>query len=169
MTNITTISGGDGLPGCCGVEGVYRQDGLWALSEDGFDDGEDAALFFFRGKRCSVRTSGFAAAVEDVGAFVEHSESVLYGAVGRAVGRVEVAAVGEAVGRDVQDAHDEGALAKRECAGAEVPVEVWPRGERHGNNSVRQLRVAAGITGPISGLPPDVQTCRLESAIPRMF
>ena len=81
-------SSGDGMPGCCGVEGVYGQDGLWALFEDGFDGGEDAGLFFFRGQRCRVRTGGFAAHVEDVGAFVEHLESVCYGAVGRAVGRV---------------------------------------------------------------------------------
>ena len=124
-------SGGDGLLGSGGVEGVYRQDGLGALSEDGFDDGEDAALLFLRGKRSGIGASGFAADVEDVSAFVEHLEGVSYGAVWRAVGGVKVAAVGEAVGSDVEDAHDEGSLAERECTGAKVPVEVLSRGKGH--------------------------------------
>jgi hypothetical protein len=38
------------------------------------------------------------------------------------VGRVEMAAVGKGVGRDVEDAHNEGSLTEREGAGAEVPV-----------------------------------------------
>ena len=39
-----------------------------------------------------------------------------------ALGGVEVAAVGEGVGGEVEDAHDEGSGAEREGAGAEVPV-----------------------------------------------
>ena len=61
------------------------------------------------------------------------------GAVGGVLGGVEVAAVGEGVGRDVEDAHDEGSLAEREGAGAEVPVEVGARCEGHGKISVGQL------------------------------
>ena len=51
-----------------------------------------------------------------------------------------MAAVGEGVGRDVEDAHDDGALAKRESAGAEAPVEAWARDERHEGILVSGLR-----------------------------
>ena len=47
-------------------------------------------------------------------------------------GGVKEAAVGEGVGRDVEDAHDEGSLAKREGAGAEVPVVMAAGREGHG-------------------------------------
>jgi hypothetical protein len=47
-----------------------------------------------------------------------------------------VAAVGEGVGGDVEDAHDEGSLAEGKGSGAEAPVEMGTgalaRGEGHG-------------------------------------
>jgi hypothetical protein len=55
-----------------------------------------------------------------------------YGSGRLVLRRVEVAAVGEAVRGDVEDAHEEGAPAEREGASAEVPVEVWAGGEGHG-------------------------------------
>ena len=55
-----------------GVEGVDGEDGFGMLFEDGFDDGEDAGLLFFGGEWGGVGAGGFAADVEDVGAFVEH-------------------------------------------------------------------------------------------------
>jgi hypothetical protein len=57
---------------------------------------------------------------------------VVYGSGGGVSGRVEVAAVGEAIRGDVEDAHEEGAPAEREGASAEVPVEVWAGREGHG-------------------------------------
>jgi len=125
-------SGLDGAAGCGGVEGVDGEDGLGAVFEDGLDDGEDAGLFFFWGERGGVGTGGFAADVEDVGAFVEHGDGLGEGAFGGVLGGVEVAAVGEGVGRDVEDAHDEGSLAEGEGAGAEVPVEGRASDEGHG-------------------------------------
>ena len=122
----------DGALGCGGVVGVDREDGLRTLLEDGFDDGEDAGLFFFGDERGGVGAGGLAADVEEVGAFVEHLEGVGYGSGRLVLRRVEVAAVGEAVRGDVEDAHEEGAPAEREGASAEVPVEVWAGGEGHG-------------------------------------
>jgi len=114
-----------------GVEGVDGEDGIGSLSEDGFDDREDAGLLLFSGERSRVGPSGFAADVEDVRAFVEHLEGVGDGADRGVFGRVEVATVGEGVGRNVEDAHEDGSLAQGKGAGAEVPVEVWARREGH--------------------------------------
>ncbi len=125
-------SGFDGAARGGGVEGVDGEDGFGALLQDGCDDGEDAGLLFFGGERRGVGAGGFAADVEDVGAFVEHFYGLGEGAFGGVPGRVEVAAVGEGVGRDVEDAHDEGSLAQREGAGAEVPVVMAAGGEGHG-------------------------------------
>ena len=101
-------------------------------SQDGFDDRQDAGLLFGGGERSGVGAGGFAADVEDVGALVEHLERLGEGALRGMLGRVEVAAVGEAVGGDVEDAHDERSLAEREGSGAEMPVEMGTAGERHG-------------------------------------
>ena len=79
--------------------------------QDRFDDGEDAGLFFVGGERCGVGAGGFAAEVEDGGAFVEELEGLGEGSLGCVVRRVEVAAVGEGVGCDVEDAHDDGSRA----------------------------------------------------------
>ena len=125
-------SGGDGALGGGGVVGVDREDGLRALLQNGFDDREDAGLFFFGSEGGGVGAGGFAADVEEVGSFVEHLEGVIDGAGGSAFAGVEVAAVGEAVRGDVEDAHEEGAPAEREGASAEVPVEVWAGREGHG-------------------------------------
>ena len=42
-----------------------------------------------------------------------------------------MAAVGEGVGRYVEDAHDDGALAEREGPGADIPIEAWARSKGH--------------------------------------
>ena len=129
-------SGFDGELGGAGVEGVYREDGFGFCFENGFDDGEDADLLFAGGEGGGVGAGGFAADVEDVGSFVEHLKGLGYGSVGGVFGGVEVAAVGEGVGCDVEDAHDEGSLAEGKGSGAEAPVEMGTgalaRGEGHG-------------------------------------
>jgi hypothetical protein len=56
------------------------------------------------------------------------------------LGGVEVAAVGEGVGCDVEDAHDESARAQRESAGSQAPVEAGTREEGHED----QCRTVAG-------------------------
>ena len=48
-----------------------------------------------------------------------------------ASGGVELASVGEAVGGEVEDGHDEGAGAEREGSGAELPVVGGACGEGH--------------------------------------
>jgi len=105
-------SGFDGAAGGGGVEGVDGEDGLGALLQDGLDDGEDAGLFFFGGERGGVGAGGFAADVEDIGALVEHGDGLGEGSFGGVLGGVEVTAVGEGVGGDVEDAHDEGSPAE---------------------------------------------------------
>jgi hypothetical protein len=125
-------SGFDGEAGGGGVEGVDGEDGLGAVFEDGCDDGEDAGLLFVGREWGGVGAGGFAADVEDVGAFVEHRECLREGSFGGVPGGVEEAAVGEAVGGDVEDAHDERPLAQSEGAGAEAPVEAGAGGEGHG-------------------------------------
>jgi hypothetical protein len=101
------------------------------LLQDGCDDGEDARLFFFGGERGGVGACRFTADVENVGAFVEEVERLGNGSFGGVLGGVEVAAVGKGVGRDVENAHDEGSLAQSEGAGAEMPVMMAARREGH--------------------------------------
>jgi len=116
-------SGFDGEAGGGGVEGVDGEDGVEAFAaaffEDGGEDGEDAGLLFFGGDWGGVGAGGFTAEVEDVGAFVEDAE----GASDGFVGGFELAAVGEAVGGEIEDGHDKSAGAESEGAGAETPVE----------------------------------------------
>ena len=121
------------------MEGVYGEDGAGPFFQDGCDDGEDAGLFFVGGEGGGVGAGGFAADVEDVCAFVEHLYGLGEGAFGDVFGRVEEAAVGEGVGGDVEDAHDDGSLAESEGAGAKMPV-VMAAGEGHG----RILRAGVG-------------------------
>ncbi len=99
------------------VIGVDGEDGLWASFADGFEDGKQARLLFSRGDRLGVGPGGFGADIKDAGAAVENSEAVLDGGVEVE----ELAAIGEAVGGDVEDAHDEGAFAQLERAGAKSP------------------------------------------------
>ncbi len=163
-------SGFDGMASCAGVEGVDGEDGFGALFEDGFDDGEDAGLLFVGSERRGVGAGGFAADVEYVGALVEHGEGLGEGAFGGMLGRVEVAAVGEGVGCDVEDAHDEGSLAEGEDAGAEMPVEARSSDEGHGKISVGQLQAWADATGKVaastSSLPVELLAVRLRTCRP---
>lgn len=115
-------SGFNGVTCSVCVEGIDGEDGFGALLQDGLDDGEDAGLLFAGGERGGVRAGGFAADVENVGAFVEHGEGLREGSFGGVLGGVKVAAVGEGIGCDVEDAHDEGARAEGKGAGVEVPV-----------------------------------------------
>ena len=89
-------------------------------------------MFFFRGEWTGVRTGRFAAEVNDVGAFIEHPEGLGDGSLWGVLGRVVEATVGEGVGRDVEDAHDQSALAECESASAKMPVVTDARSERHG-------------------------------------
>ncbi len=58
---------------------------------------------------------------------VEEIEGAGKGALRSVGGGVEVAAVGEGVGGDIEDAQDEGSAAESEGAGAEAPVEDGAR------------------------------------------
>ena len=97
-------SGGEGGAGDGGFHGVDGEEGA-GLGADGADDGDDAADFFFGGDGFGAGAGGFATEVEDFGAFGEEVEGVFDGAAGIE----EAAAVGEGVGGDIDDAHDEGA------------------------------------------------------------
>jgi len=148
-------SGFDGKAGGGGVEGVDREEGFGTLLQDGGNHGKDTGLLLFGGERCGVGASGFAADVEDVGAFVEHLDGLSEGPFGSVLGGVKVTAVGEGVGGDVKDAHDEGSPAESEGAGAEAPGVLAAGGKGHGGI----LSVAA-----TSYLPIQMRTCRPGSA-----
>jgi hypothetical protein len=123
--------GFDGVLRGAGVEGVDGEDGLGSLFEDGFDDGKDAGLLLVGRERGRVGAGGFAADVEDLRAFVEHFHRLGQCSFWSILRRVEVATVGEGIRRDVEYAHDDGALAQGESAGAEAPVEAWAGSESH--------------------------------------
>ena len=122
----------DGAAGSGRVVGVDGEDGGGALFQQGFDDREDAGLLFFGRERSGVGARGFAAEVEDVGAFIQHAEGLRDGSFGSVFGGIVEAAVGERVRRDIEDAHDEGSLAERKGACAEMPVMMSAGGEGHG-------------------------------------
>ena len=124
-------SGLDGAVGGGGVKGVDGEDGGGLFFEDGLEDGEDAGLLFVWGERRGVGAGGLAADVEDVGALFEELEGLGYGSFGGVLRGVEVASVGEGVGCDVEDAHDDGSLAQCEGAGAEMPVVMAAGREGH--------------------------------------
>ncbi len=105
-------SGFDGKASGGRVVSIDGEDGGGPLLQKGFDDREDARLFFFGRERDGVGASGFAAEVEDVGAFIEHAEGLRNGSFGGVFGGIVEATVGEGVRRDVEDPHDEGAMAK---------------------------------------------------------
>lgn len=125
-------AGLDGETGGGGVVGVDGKDGVGAGFEDGAEGRENAGLFFFREDGRGVGAGGFAAKIEYVRAFVQH----LQGVGDRSIQCEEIAAVGEGVGCEVEDAHHEGARAEREGAGAEMPLEVGAGGrtERGGEH-----------------------------------
>lgn len=95
--------GGEGGAGDGGFHGVDGQQGA-GLAADAFEDGNDAADFFLGRDGLGTGAGGLAPDVEDVGALGEETQSVLDGAAGVK----EMATVGEGVGGDVDDAHDEG-------------------------------------------------------------
>jgi len=103
---------------CAGVEGVDGEDGFGSLFQDGCDNGENAGLLFVLCKRSGVGAGGLAADVEDAGAIVKQFDCLREGAFGRVLGGVEVATVGEGVGCDVQDAHDDRSPSQSEGARA---------------------------------------------------
>ncbi len=113
-------AGGDGGASGFGFICINREHRFGTVAENGFDDGEDAVLLLLGAdgivgaEFLGAGAGGFAADVDEVGALIEHGEGVLDGGV-----RVEKrAAIGERVGGDVEDAHDEGALAEWQGAGA---------------------------------------------------
>jgi len=150
-------SGFDGAACGGGVEGVHGEDGAGLCFEDGFDGGEDAGLLLVGAEGRGVGAGGFAADVEDGCTFVEHLERLLEGSFGRVVGGVEEAAVGEGIGRDIEDAHDDGSLAEGDGTGAEVPVMMTAGDEGH----VEILAVSCR-TGPlrVGRSLRDTCTCR---------
>ena len=74
-----------------------------------FDDGNDAAQFLGERHGAGAGAGGFAADVENVGAFSGEPQAVGDGARGGVV----LAAIREAVGRDIDDAHDTGAIKRQ--------------------------------------------------------
>lgn len=114
-----------------GMVSVDGEDGTGFLVEDRLDHRQNAGLLFVGSKRNSVGAGRFAADIEDLGPVVEHLECLDEGALRCMLGRVEVAAIGEAVRRDIQDAHDQSVLAKHERSVARVPVEMGAANEGH--------------------------------------
>ncbi len=109
------------------VVGVDGEDGVGAGGADGVEDGKEAGLLLGGRERLGVGAGGFRADIKDVGAAVEEVEAVFDGEVGGE----ELAGVREAVGGDIEDAHNEGALAQVEGAGAEAPGVPGARAEGH--------------------------------------
>ena len=73
--------------------------------------------FLGRGDARRIRARGFRAYVDDVGALFLHMHGVREGAI-----RIQVfAAIGERIGRDVQHAHDQRALAELQLAAFDFP------------------------------------------------
>ncbi len=114
-------AGAEGGAGGGGMIGVDGEDGFGTELEDAVEDGEQAGLLFFGGDGRGVGAGGLGAEIEEVGAVVEELKRVGDGGL---VGEEE-AAVGEAVGRDVDDAHHQRARPEGKDSGAQTPEEDW--------------------------------------------
>ena len=111
------VEGGAGRRGVAGVDGDRQRE---AFGAECGDDRDDAGGLGVGRDRLGAGAGGFAADVEDVGAFGGEGAGV-----GERRGEGEVAAaVGEAVGGDVEDCHQagpvEGEAADRCARGAEA-------------------------------------------------
>ena len=73
-----------------------------------FDDGKDARELFSAAYRLGPRPCRFATDVDDVRSFLLHAEGAIDGGRGIERGR----RLGERIGGDVEDAHDETTLAE---------------------------------------------------------
>src|SRR5262249_26015755 len=108
----------EGLPRDLGLAGVDGKRDVAARRQLAHD-GDDAAEFLVEGDGFGVGAGGFAADVEQVGALADEFEAVGHGGVGGGV----PAAVGEAVGGDVDDPHYQRGTAGRQDAVTQLPDE----------------------------------------------
>jgi hypothetical protein len=97
--------------GYLGLIGIDR-DGDAEFAFEALEDGDEAADFLGGGDTGAAGLGGFGADVDDVGALLFEFE----GAGKSAVGILVKTAVGERVGGDVEDAHDEGSFAETDLA-----------------------------------------------------
>ena len=143
-----------------GLARVDRDRHVGLLGE-ALDDRQDAAQLFVGVDRLGVGPRAFAADVEDVGAVGDQPQGVVDGRL-----RVEkLAAVGKAVGRDVDDAHQQRAAAERRaCACA---VARWWRGE--GNARRATADGAAHAVERMQALERAVRATGRSDASPRLF
>jgi hypothetical protein len=97
--------------GYFGFIGIDR-DGDAEFAFEALEDGDEASDFLSGGDAGAAGLGGFGADVDDVGALLFEFE----GAGKSAVGILVETAVGERVGGDVEDAHDEGSFAETDLA-----------------------------------------------------
>ena len=114
-----------GRAGSGGVEGVDTEDGFRLFFQNGFEDREDARLFFIGCDRRGVGPGRFAADVKDVGTFFEKLERLDQCPFGSVRGDVEMSTIGEGIRRDVEHAEDESTVAQVESPVAELPFESF--------------------------------------------
>jgi len=96
----------EGTLGDFGLVGVQRKRGT-QISPQAFQNGNKALPFLIRCNPVRSRLGGFRPDVDDIRALLFQFERAGKGAVGI----VEASAVGERIGRDIQNTHDERALA----------------------------------------------------------
>jgi len=102
--------------GFVGVDGDGDADGVL----DALEDGDEALEFDCGGDAVGPRLGGFGADVDDVGALLLEFD----GSRERAVGVGVFTAVGERVGGDVENAHQQGSVTETEFGTGEFPDEV---------------------------------------------
>jgi serine-type D-Ala-D-Ala carboxypeptidase/endopeptidase (penicillin-binding protein 4) len=112
-------SGGNRGAGGRGFIRVDGEHGGGPLAEHGLNYWKNAVLLFLgaHGEISEAGARGLAADVEKIGALIEQREGLCGGRVGAEI----EAAVRERVGRDVEDAHNEGARAEGQRTRAQLP------------------------------------------------
>ncbi len=106
-----------GEPGRLLPVGVDGDENVAARAQR-LDDRQDARLFFRRGHGGGTGPCRFAADIDDRGAVADHG----FGLRDGGIGAIEAAAIGKAVGRDVEHPHDDGFRPKHE----RTTVGQWP-------------------------------------------
>ena len=143
-------TGIEGGPGHGRLPRVDR-DGNGDLRGERLDHGGDAVPLLLGRDRIRSRTGRLAADVDEVGALVDHLDPTDHGS---AVIEVQPP-VGEGVGRDVQDAHDEGPLAAVDLDVSDAPDGFATHGT-HASPKARTGPRAAPYVQSFTNMFPEV-------------
>ncbi len=135
-----------GNSGFVGIDG----DGDLQVPLQALEHGNQAAKLFGFGDALGARPRGLGTDIDDISSLLFHFDGASEGAVGVFV----LAAVGKRVRRDVEDAHDERAVAQGDGTIGEFPDESLTRHEYlQGSLCTKRMNVRLAASGTLNRCP----------------